>query len=41
MTEKKNKEKVPNYIIIQWEGKDPPRVNMPKRWVKQEKRKAF
>lgn len=41
MTEKKNKDKVPNYITIQWTGEQPPRIHIPAKWIKQAKGKRF
>lgn len=41
MTEKKNKEKVPNYIVIQWTGESPPRIHIPAKWIKQKKGKRY
>lgn len=41
MTEKKNKDKVPNYITIQWTGEQPPRIHIPAKWIKQAKGKRY
>ncbi len=34
MTDEKEYEDVPNYVIVQWEGENPPRVRMPPKWLK-------
>ena len=40
MTDEK-KEKVPNYVIVQWTGDKPPRVQPPEAWVEQEGVKKY
>jgi hypothetical protein len=32
----KEKKKVPNYVISQWTGDNPPRVQPPEAWIEQE-----
>ena len=39
MAEEKENEDVPNYVIVQWEGKNPPRVHIPPKWLKKMKAK--
>lgn len=39
MIKKMENEDVLNYLIVQWEGKNPPRVNIPSKWLKKIKAK--
>lgn len=41
MTEEKEYEAVPNYIIVQWEGKNPPRALIPSKWLKKVNAKRY
>ena len=38
---KENKEKVPNYVVIQWTGDKAPRVQPPQEWIEQEGVKKY
>lgn len=41
MSKDQEKKEVPDYVIVQWTGKNPPRIHTPPEWIKKVKAKKY